>query len=388
MTHPCRPARPRALPAAAILFAVAAAGMPSSAGKAASTEPLPERANPPADNSVTSRSVSPGATDSSIEETPIEQAKRRFDAVRDLKQSQTLGGPSALSGLRPTGGLPALDLGHDPVPTAGSQLKTSGRNAGADVRDGRGPAAHQANWLVDALRDASHRGFRSGLGKMERNAVLREKPLSEDWLNGSRRAERGGMPSDQGRSPGSARGEYGRIFTDGTGSGGLQSVAAPNPLQGYMASWMTPRDYALLLGKASKGANGWTDPLSSAGGRSQIAGSTSVAGLSGLTTRSGSVDIGANPRQRESVPYGSASNSVNNPYLAALEIKTTRGASPVAASLPPIVEYDVRSTGSDTSKLPKAIPAPPPPPPSAAGQVPESLKTQTDKKYFPQLKRF
>jgi len=147
----------------------------------------------------------------------------------------------------------------------------------------------------------------------------------------------------------------------------------PNPLTGYMASWMTPGDFNLLQ-KPATGAGGafakvlpdFTTPTTAGPGLNAPSGMTEIT--------AGAGNFGSGPA---AIP--------ENPYLQAL----TGQPAPTAGTG---TEFASRQMLGPIPTAPAPTPAwlsPQTPEPSRLSPlVPDNLKPSDDAKYFPQLKRF
>lgn len=133
-----------------------------------------------------------------------------------------------------------------------------------------------------------------------------------------------------------------------------------NPLDRYMASWMTAGDFKLLAPKSESGPAGGAELLPSLADSSGRAASQPFAELAPTTGRGAA--MADNPYLRDA------------PALAPLPANLAELASPPTIlrpnPIPPLI-------------APAAQPEPPPPP-----SFSEQLKAQDDAKYFKQLRRF
>lgn len=130
-----------------------------------------------------------------------------------------------------------------------------------------------------------------------------------------------------------------------------------NPLEGFLNSWMTSKDYSLLRGERR---NAWTLPRAPSPGTSQ-------------------------PDPPAAASTLNRAPSSPNPYLAAMpDTRSTPAVEPTTSGLPapaPTTAAEASPMAPVTTMLAPEAEAPPqssryqPPPPS-------------DAKYFPQLKRF
>lgn len=321
-----------------------------------------------------------------VEDAPIEQARRRFEAVKGHGQSQALG-KSPWSALRLEGSVPTLDVAPPP-PSAVSGGATSRHPAGAGAPVQGNASAGGANWLIDSLRDSAERGARTRLsadaGLYERHG-RNEDPLRKASAGPRRGGSEAGDSTMRGWSAGldATRGqEREPLPTDRD----LAGVSAPNPLAPYLASWMSTRDYGLLVGKNARNPGDADEARMETSGVSTLGRLTAAQAVSNAVGR----NVEAKPGQTTSLKpvRDGATGTPPNPYLAALSLPPT----PVVAlhtRLPaPPAETIATPNQAATSGLPKAIPAPTPQPQPAPVPVPETAGTREDRKYFPQLKRF
>ncbi|MBS0630383.1 MAG: hypothetical protein JSS11_00595, partial [Verrucomicrobia bacterium] len=160
---------------------------------------------------------------------PIEAAKRDYDAIKDAKLSleqQKLDLPKA--------GTPELHLGPEALPGSEYNSNPAGRSKSAQDKakgDSLRRGQRGANWLVDAmLGDKDKAAKANGTTSALRDGTEKTDTDDPDMLN----------LSDLTAKKGSAR--------DGKGTGPDEKTAprVANPLQDYMAGWMTPKDYQLL----------------------------------------------------------------------------------------------------------------------------------------------
>ncbi len=148
-----------------------------------------------------------------------------------------------------------------------------------------------------------------------------------------------------------------------------KAAPPPNPLDGYMKSWMTSRDYALLQTVGAAAPNGTSGDLPAA---SPAPAATLAGALASNPFTSNPGFVG---------DFGAASATLTPPDNPHLEYPAPPLA-PVTplAGLPPAGPPAVAPPGPVVSVPPAA-----PPPSAAAPFVPPPA---TDSKYFPQLKKF
>lgn len=134
-----------------------------------------------------------------------------------------------------------------------------------------------------------------------------------------------------------------------------------NPLKDYMATWMTPKDYALLKPKTSTTSTTSADSLGSLDGTPRA---ESGAKLANGGQANGGKEKRVNPYLESVNPAPAPKSATNDAQLA-----------PPLTLVPP---------------TPTAQPAPGPnlqaPPPDS--KTPAPFRPANDSKYFPQLKRF
>ncbi len=282
---------------------------------------------------------------------PIEAAKRDYDAIKDAKfslEQQKLDLPKATA--------PELRLGND-VPVGDLGPIAPGRSANDKSKPAaQGRGQRGTNWLVDAmLGDKDKAGTKTGgattlqsdadRADAEETGEFKPADLSAKKLSAADSAVR--------------RGGKAEVIEDKS----LPRVA--NPLDGFLSGWMTPGDYRLLK------------PTTDAGG----APSPSLAGTIGSVDNSGARDGVAHDRS------GPAAEPRVNPYLAEPTTNNLGFSAPVLPSPSP-----------GSGPAPQPIPAPMTPPAARVENVPpktgtaatasELIKARDDEKYFPQLKRF
>ncbi|MBI5381620.1 MAG: hypothetical protein HZA31_06945 [Opitutae bacterium] len=289
---------------------------------------------------LTAAENSPPATTTSAAPDPIAEAKRQFEAVRGQRRDLPADGKLKLDLAVPA--MPATE--SLPLPSAPSAKPDDAAKSGA-----------KRDWLLDAMRRpekrderrSGRRGDDSTEHSGERDA--REQSLSRRDPAG--RDTRSASPLDAATS----------------------TPATPDPMRGYMASWLSPHDYALLV-KPAKGSIGTSQETDRLSLRLPAADTPVELARPGVMP-----PVATNPDPANRSPR-------ENPYLKSLPTSSNALAprAGVAATLPaPVV----------LQKPPPAV-APPvaeiaePPRPKPVSTLPPLLKPADDKKYFPQLKRF
>lgn len=217
------------------------------------------------------------------------------------------------------------------------------------------------------------------------DAMAKPAPKPSEETARARRENRTAPPTG---APGAADGTGDGLPGGGAGSAEDQAATAlkdssppaakeeaakpappPNPLDGYMKSWLTSRNYALLQTVAAAAPNGTSGDLPAAppAPAATLAGAatpnpfTSTPGFVGdLGAPSGTLTPPANPYLENPVPPPAPVTSL--------------------AGLPPATPAAVAPAGPGVS-----VPPVSPPPAAAAPFVPPPA---TDSKYFPQLKKF
>jgi hypothetical protein len=263
---------------------------------------------------------------------PIAEAKRQFEAIRNQRRELVSDAELKLNIAPP----PALSI-DQPSP----------QQARAASPFDAAKADNRKTWLLDAMRQS---------GKTDEKGRRR----GDDEAMGAQ---------DPGRNKGPA-GDTEAAPRDSR----MKQQTAPgvDPLRGYLAVWMTPGDYSLLV-KPTKDraetalANDLTAglaPLSTLGGR---AADESWAGPGGSSTPT------------DSTPHA-------NPYLQTSQFGTAAlGAVGGSASIPAGAQAESKPPIPASAKTPEYTD---PAQPAALPALPDRLKPADDKKYFPQLKRF
>lgn len=295
----------------------------------------------------------------------IESAKKEFDALKAAREAAQRGQGS---GALPRMTVPELQigLGSDPRPAQGTKA-----NPATD------PTKKSANWLLDGMaREAARRDGDRGRAPNSNARDRREPTTRESGAAGPTLAD--GVPVEAGSltdpqsGPSSARDAL-----DTAQSEKEKTSEAPNPLNRYLAEWMTPRDYATLKPSLTEGlgADG-----SGRGGLGDVALPASMGGgLSGVTLPGGIT-------APDTIAAGSKAASPTiappreNPYLQSFALPSAPATSLPATPPPPAPS----SAAPVLSPLPSPAPVNPAPKPA----VPDFARPAQDEKYFKQLKRF
>lgn len=236
-----------------------------------------------------------------------------------------------------------------------------------------------SSWLIDAMEgNAGENGLNGGTRKPNSLQQLLLDDSSRDGRarNGGEARSRLGTADLERGGLSSARGDLRRgadADADKPDAASLKE-AAPNPLAGYMAGWMTSRDFNLLLKPetgGTPGASAGSGPAAQGPGETFSFSPSSVfsPAVVGISTDTGPARMGG--------PAGAP----ENPYLQVLTLPAPPPAAPPTVAFPP-------------SPAPMPFPSvlPPAGNPAPAERVelsrPELQKRDDDAKYFPQLKRF
>ncbi|HEY1110005.1 MAG TPA: hypothetical protein VGE76_15250, partial [Opitutaceae bacterium] len=302
-----------------------------------------------------------GQAPAAAEATParsIEEARKEFDALKAAREAAQRGQGTAL----PRVAVPELHTGlGDPRPTPGTKA-----NPATD------PAKKSANWLVDAMtKEPGSR--RDGDRGRAVDSAFRESAGDGVGVEAAL--------DDPQSAPSSSAARHGRGAN--AASEKEKSAEVPNPLNRYLAEWMTPRDYATLKpslteGLAADGAG------ASRGGLGEISLPASMSGgLSGITLPGGA---GPNPADGDAPGAGLKSPAIapprENPYLQTFVPPAPP--SPSTAAQPPVPAPAPAGGGPVMSPMPSSTPATP----VAKPAVPDFARPAQDEKYFKQLKRF
>jgi hypothetical protein len=237
-----------------------------------------------------------------------------------------------------------------------------------DPKDAAATPARSSGWLIDGMekargasgRDTEKYGKTDDIDPRDRKDLGNSPFNSRDRLNGS---NDGSKVNENDRPEGR---NDSRVLKPGE--------KAPNPLTGYMATWMTPGDFNLLQKPAAINGSTFLKPLP------DFTTQTSV----GLESNGASGPAAALAAGGAGFVAGSSA-APENPYLPALAGKLE--SAPEA----------VTELGSHQLLEPVSLASPPslgrlsPPaqePSRVSPLLPDNLKPSDDAKYFPQLKRF
>lgn len=234
------------------------------------------------------------------------------------------------------------------------------------------PAKKSANWLVEGVaREAARHERDSARASSSRD---RREPSSAGGEG------RGASPFPAGEtsesalpSPGDPEAQPARApdSRDSRPADHAEKApTAPNPLDRYLAAWMTPGDYAAL--QPSLGA-GLSVSSAESGGLGAVSLPASLGGgLSGLALPGG-------PASPDALGVAAPAPSApprENPYLQTFTLPPAPAVGLLATPPPP--------APSTLTPAPSPAPANPAPRPS----VPDFARPAQDEKYFKQLKRF
>ncbi len=263
---------------------------------------------------------------------PVAEAKRQFEAIRSQRRE-------LVSDTE-------LKLNIAPVPTLPADQPSSWQPRAASSLDAA-KAEAKKSWLLDAMRP----------------------PGKTDDKSRRRGGDDTATAADFGFEKKSAEG-----LDSGPGESRTKGPTAPavDPLRDYLAVWMTPADYALLV-KPAKDRPGTALATDFPSGLAPLA-------------MFGNGDAAASRMGADVAPLPADFAPRENPYLKSSQ-SDVAGFGPasgnpaalpsVAPEIKPLIPAGARpSEFVDPSKS-----APPP-------ALPDRLKPPDDKKYFPQLKRF
>lgn len=263
--------------------------------------------------------------------------------------------------------VPELDAPEDTFRPQDSLMSKKAR----DELKAKAKAAKSANWLIDA---------------MEKNASTEKdsrKPSgSEKIKTGEPRLTSGTLSGDQNTRldvdalSGRRNSDVRQPATTESREAKAPKEEVINPLAGFMASWMTPRDYELL--QKSPGPNGSSGPVSASPVSSGLGAASDPDGMLQRFDRSaGAAPVNSSPGPTVAVrenPYlqSTLRSMTETPsVIRELSLSPPTVVAPSAPSAPPVSNYE-----------------PVAPVDRIAPFVLEKLKRSDDAKYFPQLKRF
>jgi hypothetical protein len=273
-------------------------------------------------------------------EDAIIAAKRDYDLIKGAKASSL--DPQKMD--LPKMEAPAMHLSSDEMAVF-LESEAAQKKKAKDPKKGK-----SENWLVDAINE--------------------KKPDSRDEAKagvaaGSEDEEATALAADVKEAP--------RNDSDSKAASALakQAPAADNPLTAYMTAWMTPKDLDLLKVKPAE-TNLTPTPDKGPGGPAETG---LFDGLLHGDTASGSGNTAVT---------GPAAESRTNPYLAEFAPDSTS-----VAGMKDLLNLPAPGSPSYTPPVPLLPPVPNDPGPAKTGTSPmDLLKTPSDTKYFPQLKRF
>lgn len=273
-------------------------------------------------------------------EDAIAAAKRQLEA---MKSNAGSGGAGASSIALPRLDVPQLDpTVRNPSPATAESLRPD-----AD------PTSKRAeNWLVEGMKERE---------KEQRTAERKRAGLLQE--------EREDLETSADDVLGRHRDEEVKSKTVGQEDRTSPTTAAANPLDQYLAGWMSPQDYALLrrtLDSASASKRDEAMPGTLA---------ADVSDAASLETVLAGLQVGPSVVSKERFPEKAA----DNPYLQALA-ETDRARNALASSVAP-------AAPPPSLKSPERV-VPLPPEPTGKPTVPDFAKPANDNKYFKPLKRF
>lgn len=273
--------------------------------------------------------------------------------------------------------LPTIDA--PPIVAPATLTPTRPLPPEAQPLPGQGQPRRSNSWLIDAMEGNSGESGRNG-GAAKTNSwqllMLGEDGRAKGGKAGGDSRSRLGLSEAEkdgilGTRAGLQRG--GDAAAEGKPDPASLKDTAPNPLAGYMAGWMTSRDFNLLARPETGGGPGWP------GG----AGGSGVTGPGETFSPSPAffaAAIGGPAAVGPARAEGSA-GAPENPYLQALALPASPPAQPPLLVLPP-------SPGPAPFPAVLSPPDRPAPPERIELPHPELQKRDDDAKYFPQLKRF
>lgn len=270
----------------------------------------------------------------------IRQTLKEFDSLKATARPEAAGKGRA--------GMPGLIVIAAPEATVAKPPPVRMQSA-----DERKKAKRSQNWLVDAMMKPERDGSERGTAADDDEATTDDEGLDplEKLIVEQLRAE---DPDDK------AHAKAKEFEADDA----TRLEHAFNPLDNFMAAWISPRDHELLL----KAKTGNSDPVVTVlPGRD-----LPVAALGGSTF--------ASPNER-SAP--GLTQPIENPYL---QLGTPVLPTPPAAPMP---EAQFRPESSTPAPTLNPAPVDSRRPADLKAPLPGSLKkAEVDARYFPQLKRF
>lgn len=281
----------------------------------------------------------------------IETARSDYEAITAAK---TAGGAPSLA--LPKQAMPRFDLKPNAPPAAPSD---SPYRKNRDTNPARARQTGKAtNWLVDAMNRAAPDEKSKTADDSPENAAGVAAPEG-DLLATAAALERAEQAAAKARE---------------TREDKRDEVQAFNPLDAYMAAWLSARDVASP--NAGRSAGGDNRSLESAG---------ILTALNGVTQRGSALSFGAAdaPSSLPDAPeMPGITGPAANPFLNDIVRGWPGDAPPAPASPAPDAPSLLRS--------PETIRREPAPvvEPETASRLSEQLRPQDDAKYFKQLKRF
>jgi hypothetical protein len=273
-------------------------------------------------------------------EDAIVAAKRDYDLIKGAKTSSL--DPQRMD--LPRMEAPAMHLSSDEMAVF-LESEAAQKKKAKDPKKGK-----SENWLVDAM-----------------NA---KRPDSRDEVKAGMAAD----PEDEQAAALAADvKEAPRNDSDPKSGSALAkpAPAADNPLTAYMSAWMTPKDLDLL--KVKPAETTLTAAVDKGAGGPAETGLVDGLLRSDTTTGSGNA-----------APTGPAAESRTNPYLAEFATDSTP-----AAGMKDLLNLPAPGSPSYTPPVTLLPAVPNDLGPAKTGTSPmDLLKTPSDTKYFPQLKRF
>jgi len=282
---------------------------------------------------ATEGTKAPPATDPAPPD-PIAEAKRQFEAIRNQRREMVSDAELKLN-IAP----PALPMDQPlPRPLRAASSLEAAKAAKADA---------QKTWLLDAMRQPAKTGGKS------RRPGEEEAATADDFGFEKKPAE------SAESTPRDSRGQE-------------HTAPVGDPLRDYLAVWMTPADYAVLV-KPTK------DRQEAALGTDFTAGLAPLAMVGDWTSPGMRTGADVSPAPADLAPR-------ENPYLKSSQFTATAfGTASSVASTFNGVQPEPRPLVPPSALTPDRTNPPQPVTPPA---LPDRLKPADDRKYFPQLKRF
>jgi hypothetical protein len=270
---------------------------------------------------------------------------------KDLAAVKALGSPAEASGSSlPTVDLKAVSPGPGGERIEAPALTPAADEASLDPSRKRDKGA-TGNWLVDAMERKPEKARagtgRDGLSRADGD-LLRE---------GDRAALREDQDARGSQEPGERAGPKDR------------SAGAYNPLDAFMAGWISARDRDLLLPAKGYAAGGGEPARPRQGGFQDVGAASAEFTIEGLLSPA---DFGE--------PGGQAAQP--NPYLASPDLSPAPGPRAFSSPQPPATTAPGdRAAPFFFGAQPDAIDAP-------RSFIPDFARPSEDDKYFKQMKRF